>query len=220
MNRHISKNHLFFFFSILFSLSIFTACSNTVPDISNARLSIIFDYESYDALPQARMSVFVEANSNPRRFETITVSSNKNEYVWEADDLIFAADDNVKYCGFTNFVLPQNLQIPSGEYTIIFRQSDDEQKEIKRNLNYDKTLYETKVSDVAQVMKKYYSTRMLTIYDNSKKVLYYGPRSADLSDARGIWNNYRDAAEFQESWVNQNGTVICNMPLEKVVPGN
>ena len=70
------------------------------------------------------------------------------------------------------------------------------------------------------LMKQYYGTKMLTIYDEYKSVIYYGPRSVELSDARGIWNNYRDAAEFQESWVNQNGTVICNLPVEKVVPGN
>ena len=77
-----------------------------------------------------------------------------------------------------------------------------------------------KAGEVPDIMKKYYGTRMLTIYDDAKKVLYYGPRTAELNDARGIWNNYRAAAEFQESWVNQNGTVICNLPLEKVVPGN
>lgn len=205
---------------ILVLTTVICACSNNVPELGNARLSVVFDYDSNDSLPQARLSVFVEAVSNPRRFDTITVSSNQNEYVWEASDLILAADESKNYCGVTNFVMPANQKIPSGEYTILFRQSDDEEKEIKRILSYDKSLYETKGEDVPQVMKKFYSTRMLTIYDASKKIIYYGPRSAELSDARGIWNNYRDASEFQESWVNQSGTIICNLPMEKVVPGN
>lgn len=205
---------------ILVLTTVICACSNNVPELGNARLSVVFDYDSNDSLPQARLSVFVEAVSNPRRFDTITVSSNQNEYIWEASDLILAADESKNYCGVTNFVMPANQKIPSGEYTILFRQSDDEEKEIKRILSYDKSLYETKGEDVPQVMKKFYSTRMLTIYDASKKIIYYGPRSAELSDARGIWNNYRDASEFQESWVNQSGTIICNLPMEKVVPGN
>ena len=210
----------FIFLLILVLTTVICACSNNVPELGNARLSVVFDYDSNDSLPQARLSVFVEAVSNPRRFDTITVSSNQNEYVWEASDLILAADESKNYCGVTNFVMPANQKIPSGEYTILFRQSDDEEKEIKRILSYDKSLYETKGEDVPQVMKKFYSTRMLTIYDASKKIIYYGPRSAELSDARGIWNNYRDASEFQESWVNQSGTIICNLPMEKVVPGN
>lgn len=218
VRRFISK-HSFLFLFIFFALAI-SSCSNNVPELGNSRLSVVFDYNSLDELPKARLSVFVESVSNPRRFDTITVSSNQNEYVWQASDLILAADADKTYCGVTNFVMPANQKIPSGEYTILFRQADDEQTEIKRILSYDKSLYETKGSDVSQVMKKFYSSRMLTIYDESKKIIYYGPRTTELLDARGIWNNYREAAEFQESWINQSGTIICNLPVEKVEPGN
>ena len=210
VRRFISK-HSFLFLFIFFALAI-SSCSNNVPELGNSRLSVVFDYNSLDELPKARLSIFVESVSNPRRFDTITVSSNQNEYVWQASDLILAADADKTYCGVTNFVMPANQKIPSGEYTIIFRQADDEQTEIKRILSYDKSLYETKGSDVPQVMKKFYSSRMLTIYDES--------RTSELLNARGIWNNYREAAEFQESWINQSGTIICNLPMEKVEPGN
>ena len=218
MNKNFFQKHLFLF-SVLICL-IEISCSNNVPEIQNTKMMVVFDYENMQDLPKARLSIFVEATSNPRRFETVTVSCDKNEYIWEATDLVLASDASNNYCGVTNFVMPANEQIPSGEYTIVFRQSDEEEKEIKRTLSYDKSLYKAKATDVPEIMKKYYGTKMLTIYDDTKKVIYYGPRSAELNDARGIWNNYRDAAEFQESWVNQNGTVICNLPLEKVQPGN
>ena len=218
MGKRFFKNHFLLLLSIACILII--SCSNSVPQIQNTRFCVVFDYAGYDALPEARLSIFVETSSNPRRFDTITVSSNKNEYVWEATDLILAADENNTYCGTTNLIMPAKEQIPTGEYTIVFRQSDDEQSELKRILSYDKTFYDTKASDVPALMKRFYGTKMLTVYDESDKIIYYGPRSDDLSDARGIWNNYREAAEFQESWVSQNGTVICNMPLEKVKPGN
>ena len=205
---------------ILLLFAFFFSCSNNAPQIQNARFTVVFDYVNYEDLPVARLSVFVEATSNPRRFDTITVSSDQNEYVWEATDLVLAADEANNYCGITNLVMPSNQKIPSGEYTIVFRQSDEEEKEIKRTLTYDKSLYEAKAADVSTIMKKYYGNKMLTVYDEEKKVLYYGPRTSDLNDARGIWNSYPKAAEFQESWVNQNGTVICNLPVEKVIPGN
>ena len=218
MNKNFFQKHFFLFSVLICAFGI--SCSNNVPQIQNARMSIVFDYNNREDLPKARLSIFVEATSNPRRFETVTVSSDQNEYVWEATDLVLAADETNTYCGITNLVMPANEKIPAGEYTIVFNQSDDEEKEIKRTLSYDKSLYEAKADDVPDIMKKYYGTRMLTIFDDEKRVLYYGPRSAELNDARGIWNNYRDAAQFQESWVNQNGTVICNLPLEKVEPGN
>lgn len=205
---------------IFLVITIFTSCSNNAPQIQNARFSVVFDYAESDSLPNARLSIFVEATSNPRRFDTIIISCDQNEYVWEANDLVFAADVNNVYCGITNIVMPADERFPSGEYTITFRQSDDEQKEIKRMLSYDKNIYNTNAKDIPAFMKKYYGTGMLTVYNAEKTILYYGPRSDDLMDARGIWNNFRDATEFQESWVNQNGTVICNLPIEKVTPGN
>ena len=218
MNKNFFQKHFILFSVIICAFCI--SCSNNAPQIQNARMAVVFDYNNKEDLPLARLSIFVEATSNPRRFETVTVSSDQNELVWEATDLVLAADETNTYCGVTNLVMPANEKIPSGEYTIVFTQSDEEKKEIKKTVNYDKSLYEAKAGDVPDIMKKYYGTRMITIYDNEKNVLYYGPRSAELNDARGIWNNYRDAAEFQESWVNQNGTVICNLPLEKVAPGN
>ena len=218
MSKHFFKkyNLLLIFTAIIF----FSACSNNAPQIQNARFSVVFDYENMDDLPKARLSVFVETTSNPRRFDTVTVRCDKNEFVWEANDLVLAEDETNTYCGITNLVMPADEKIPTGEYTIIFKQSDDEQMEIKRTISYDKLLYVTKADGVQGIMRKYYGTKMLTVYDENKTVLYYGPYSEELSDARRIWNNYRDAAEFHESWVNQNGTVICNMPLKKVTPGN
>ena len=116
--------------------------------------------------------------------------------------------------------MPQKEIIPAGEYTIVFCQSDEEQQEIKTVLNYDKELYETKGKDAPSVMQRFTCSRMITIYDEQKKILYYGPRSQSLNDSRGIWNEYREAAEFQESWVNATSTIICNMPVEKVSPDN
>ena len=221
MYKKLSFKKTVFLFSFVLSLIIVCgSCSNTVPDINNAKLSIIFDYESYEALPTARLSVFVEAASNPRRFESIYVSSNQSELVWESNNLVLAENEEIKYCGLTNLVMPQKEIIPTGEYTITFTQFDEEKKEIKTTLNYDKELYNTKGSDVPKVMSRFTYLKMITIYDSEKKVLYYGPRTMEMADSRGIWNQYRDAAEFQESWMNANSTIICNMPLEKVVPGN
>lgn len=215
MGKTFFKNNLI---SLLAALAVtFISCSNTVPQIHNTSCSVIFDYSSYDDFPKARLSIFVETTSNPRRFDSIIVTCDQNEYVWEATDLILAADDKNTYCGTTNLVMPANEQIPFGEYTITFHQSDDEQEEIKRTLVYDKTPYTVKGKDLSQ---NFYGEKMLKVYNSENEIIYYGPRTAELKDARGIWNNYPNAVEFQESWIGQNGTVICNMPLEKVVPGN
>ena len=214
------KKTFFLSFLSLFFIYSFSSCSNNAPELNNATLSIIFDYDSYEELPKARLCVFVEASSNPTRFETIHVSSDKNELEWQSDDLILAENGQIKYCGLTNLVMPEKEIIPAGEYTITFRQSDAEEKQVKTKLRYEPLLYETIGSDVPDLIKHLFFTKMITIYDEEKNIIFYGQRTRELSDSRGIWNTFPTAAEFQESWINLNNTVICNMPMEKVTPGN
>lgn len=203
-----------------FLCALISSCSDNVIQTTDAKLSVVFDYDSYDELPKARLSVFVEAESDPNRMETITVTCNQTEYIWESDELVRAQNNEVKYCGLTNIVMPPEEKIPSGDYNITYIQADNEKKELKALLRYDQAFYETKAADVGLLMQKYLGSRMLTIYGQDKSILYYGPRTSQYSDARGIWNEYRDAVEFQESWVSSAQNVVCNLPLEKVEPGN
>ena len=205
---------------IVLFCSFIISCSNNVIQTTDAKLSVVFDYDSFEELPKARLSVFVEAESNPNRMETITISCKECEYIWESDKLVRAQNNDVKYCGLTNIVMPADEKIPKGEYTVTYLQADNEKKEMKAILNYDEAFYETKAENVGVLMNKYLGSRMLTVFGEEKKILYYGPRSSQFSDARGIWNEYRDAQEFQESWVSSSGNVVCNLPVEKVVPGN
>ena len=185
-----------------------------------ARLSVVFDYEKMDEFPKARLAVFVEAHSNPRRVGTITVAAKGSDFSWEVNDLLFAQNDETKYLGAVNLVMPQDLQFPTGEYNVSFIQMDEEKSDVKVPLFYDKTLYETKGSEASKVMNDAMASRMLKVYGENKKVLYYGPWTREFTNARSIWNVYRDAQEFQETWVSPGGSVICNLPVQKVVPDN
>ena len=218
MDIHLHFKKLFFLAFVL--LVALCSCTNNAPDLNSARLSVIFDYADMESLPAARLGVFVEAASNPHRFGTITVSTKKSDISWEVNDLLFAQNEDQKYLGAVNLVMPQDLKFPTGEYDITFVQLDEEQVEVKVPLFYDKTLYETKGSEAARVMSRSMASRMLKIFDENKKVIYYGPWTNEFTDARSIWNVYREAREYQETWVSGGGTVICNLPVEKVAPGN
>ncbi len=208
------------FLLLLLPLIYLCSCTNNVIQTGEAQLSIVFDYDSLDALPKARLTVFVEASSNPARFEYIRVSADKKEYIWESDKLILAQNNEIKYCGLTNLVLPPPEQLPKGLYTVTYIQADQEKKEMKAVLNYESSFYNCKGSEVPKMMEKFMGARMLTVYDEENKIIYYGPRSSQFADARGIWNEYPEAFEFQESWISANSNVVCNLPVEKVLPGN
>ncbi len=203
---------------ILFICSI-CSCSNNAPQLREANLTIIFDYKSKDSLPTARMGVFVEAVSNQKRIDSLKVFAKGSDLIWESNNLLLAENEEQKYLGCVNLVMPQNQEFPAGEYTIEFQQYDEEKTEMKYVLSYDKSFYNAKTEQVASLMNKNMGSRMLKIFDADKKVIYYGPRTYEFSTARGIWNVYSQAKEFQEIWISGNKNVICNFPIEKVEPG-
>jgi len=221
MDIHLQKKKLFLLCLFLFSLFI-SACSNNAPNLRDLRVSLIFDYENKESLPQARMGIFVEAVSNPRRFGTLTVQSKNKDFVWETNKLLFANNSEQNYLGAVNFVMPQQEEFPLGEYNLSFVQEDEEKKDIKTYFSYDKAFYKAKPQEAVELMKKNMGRRMLKIYGEEKLVLYYGEWTSEFTDARSIWNQYRDAKEFQETWVcsTTGGSIICNFPVEKVSPGN
>ena len=215
MGSHLKPKILTVFLGFFILMA---SCSNNVPQVQNAKLNIIFDYETMDSLPEARIGVFVEATSNPRRFDKIIVTPKGTDYSWEVTELVLADNNAQKYCGAVNLVMPLKEYFPTGEYEIEFIQADEEKSDVKIGLFYDKNLYSVKGTEISGVMNRMSGSKMLKIYDAEKKIIYYGPRTVELRDARNIWNNFRDAAEFQETWVC--GNIICNLPVEKVEPGN
>ena len=204
----------------VFFVSSISSCSNNAPQLREASLTIIFDYDTEESVPSARLGVFVESVSNPRRFGTITVSAKGSDFIWESNNLVMAENEEQKFLGTVNLVMPQNKQFPVGEYDIEFIQYDEEKSEIKQVLTYDKGFYDSTTKDVPQLMRKLMGSKMLKVFDENNKILYYGVRTPELADARGIWNVYPNAKEFQETWVSASGNVICNLPVVPVTPGN
>ena len=95
-----AKKNLFLSTIILlvsaFFLCSICACSNNAPQLRETNLTVIFDYETKDSLPTARMGVFVEAASNPKRFESLKVWAKGSDFIWEANNLLLAENEEQK----------------------------------------------------------------------------------------------------------------------------
>ncbi|MCQ2591558.1 MAG: hypothetical protein MJ188_02135 [Treponema sp.] len=202
---------------ILFSVA-FLSCTQVVPEVKSATATIIFEYKSLDSLPTARFSVFVESNSDAHRYETMKVTSNSTNYVWELNEVIKIQNSNRMFAGNTNMIVPEGEKIPFGEYHFVYTNADGEKVETNLNFNYDSAFYTTKASEIPAFMKTKFGKKYIAIYDNENKLLFYGERTDNLSDTRKIWNKYKTAHHFNEVWTLQNSSVMCILPTEDVVP--
>lgn len=217
MGNHLVRK-IFFLITFLSFLFICASCSSHTPNVRNAKVIVVFNYESLEDYPKASFSVFVDSISNPRRFETIDISSTKTEYQWKAENLIYGENDDNLFCGITNLIMPQNENIPQGEYKITYYQADEEKIDVRAYLSYDDTFYKTKGSEVSSIMNNNRGSKRITIFDSENQIMYYGERTPELSSSRKIWNEYNKADKYQESWISANGKVICTMPIEKLKP--
>lgn len=214
------KKRLLEFLSLsIISLSfVVISCSSNVPEIRSASASIIFEYANEDALPTSRFSVFVEAESDPRRFDSMKVESVSKDFEWETDDLDKIDGKNGKYAGYTNFVMPKGEKIPNGRYKVIYVNADEEEVEAEFYLDYNTKYYELKASQVADYMKNHNGINKIALYDENKIMLFFGERTDEYKTTRDIWYKFRDAQEFQDIWTSPNSSVICILPLALVQP--
>lgn len=211
------------FSSIIISLFVLSgifmfSCSQNLPEAKYALPTVIFEYNTEDSLPKPRLSIFVESVSDVRRYSSISIKSIENNYVWDTDDIVKFRTGDRTYAGYANFVVPDGEEIPSGVYEITYINADDEKIDLRALVTYDSTFYQTKASEIPEYMKSKRGVSSIIIFNKNKEVMYFGEKREDLSNARKIWNKYKDAAFYQDVWSLSDNSVMCVMPLKEVVP--
>ena len=218
MRKLFSGHKEFFSLFLLIAACFFLSCTQNLPEIRYSNMTVIFDYLDNDSLPDSRLSVFVESISDVRRYENINVVNNQNGFTWDVSQLVRVRSAEKMYAGNTNLKVPSGEKIPDGEYRIVYSNADLEQIASKFKLEYDSVFYETKASDIPDLMLQKKGIKYISIYDKSDKMIYYGERNSQLSDNRKIWNRYSNASYFHEIWILPDKSVICVMPKQLVVP--
>lgn len=84
----------FYLLNIVFILFLFTivGCSDSIPDVVSSKSSVIFTYDDYESTPNVRLAVFLEVSSDPRRVETISISSIKDNMKWLCEEPVVFSD--------------------------------------------------------------------------------------------------------------------------------
>ena len=109
---------LFMVMTICLSAICFTACGPKITDVKILGASSVyvdeFDYSDYQTLPQVRLSVYVDSNSDVRRVDSIEFNSLTTDYKWkiESDELQQVIDTKKQWTGNSNLYMPYKKQRP------------------------------------------------------------------------------------------------------------
>lgn len=199
---------------ILLNFSLIS-CSHSVPEVTGAECSVVFSYNDYDSLPEAKLSVFAKSNADVRRCEVIKVYSTESQYLWETDNLRKIAQGDFQWAGNSNFIVPQYEKIPTGKYEITYVHSNEEQQVLYTDINYDKNIYEKKADEIPELMNDK-GTMNIAVYDSSNVLLFLGEKTDDFSTSSDILGRYNNASYYKEVWITYDNGVICLMPAEKL----
>lgn len=213
-----NKNKFLILCAICFFLFFAISCSQNTPEVYGSNYSVIFEFENADVNPAARLSLFVESESDVRRYERIVIKSKESGYIWDFDDVKKIELDNSKYIGATNIIVPENEVIPSGTYLITCINSDEKEVELQLTVNYDETFYDLKENDVREKMLEKNGFCKIAIYDKDNVMIHFGTKTIEFQTNRDIWNYYRNAAYYQDVWFMPGNSVICILPVHEVVP--
>lgn len=204
-----------FFYLLLSSLFVFfIGCSQVVPEIKQANATVIFDYKDMESYPDSRLCVFVQSESNINRYEMMILSSHDPDFTWETSELAKRTVSKKNYVGYTNFSLPQGITLPLGNYSVVYKNADEEQAELSFFLNYDLSLYETKASEIEDKLKENKIRKKVQIFDSSSVLIYYG--DYNFSSKEDIKKKVHDADTFRLVLLTLNNNLICIMPSEKI----
>jgi len=203
------------FFSFLIIL-LFASCQQTLPELTQSNYSVIFDFKSEESLPKARLSVFMESSSDIRRYNHIQVSSQEAELTWYIDEISRVTSNGVEWAGNTNLVVPESQEIPQGIYEIVYFNLDDKSDKEYIDVSYDTKIYSLTGDQIINYMKNKSAISEIVIYDADGNILYYGNKTSEFSNVRGIWNTYSNAETYQDIISLPGHYTICILPVKKV----
>lgn len=195
---------------------MFLSCSQVEPKIEYAKPVVVFEYSNTNRLPQQRLSVFVESKSDVRRISKIKVISNETKLEWISTDLQKIDISERMYVGNSNFVVPNNMSIPSGNYTFIYSNEDQKETSIDFTLDYDKKLKDITLSQIDEYALENKYIKNIVIYDSDLVCIFYGLEPESMKNKKDIIKQYKNAVYYKTVWVNSNNTVFCILPVRYI----
>ncbi len=198
-------------FSVIsfFALALFS-CAQNVPEVVNSEGTLVFEYADYESFPQARLAVFTETSSDPRRTASVEVLCLENGFQWESDRIVIFESRDKGFAGVQNLYMPEDRPFSGGEYQVVYKTLTDETDSDRFYLSSHYDVYSMTVSEAEQYMKDRNGHRKLMIFDGEGRVLFYG----EPSDFPEPMNSFPETEGYRYVWT-CSGNLMCLLPCVK-----
>lgn len=207
----VPLSKLSFLFFVLLGCSVMFSCSDSDPEVTDARGFVVFDYQDDKSTPSVRFAAFAEASSEVQRVNSISVKCHSNGYEWICNDPVLLTDDKKQWAGYTDFVYPSGDGIPTGVYDLTYVDALDNSVTKSFAIFYKTELAKAKTQDVAGLMSEN-RIQQYCLYSEKGTLLYYGAKKGSWTDDKKIFASVRDSASYRICYLEPDKSVYCLMP--------
>lgn len=218
-----------FFIISIFVTFLFVSCTDTTPIILSVNTTLVYEYQSETDSPTMRLSVFVQPDTEPERFQKIDVINIETGYIWTITDAQVISVGEKNYIGCTTLRPYNSGFFPLGQYNVIYTdiasRSDEMNFELKNPQSFEtQSISSFSYSDIEkkQVAKEFIFDRV-ALYDENEDLIYYGGQKQNLSkveEIRRYYSNARTMRRYRMVSGNTCGILLAPVPLPEIVGSN
>lgn len=213
----MNKKFLLLLSIICFTL-VFFSCSDSLPNISELRKSIIYDFENEDSSPKQYMVLFVSLYSDERRIQYFDLIEKERELRWYIANPEEVKIENKKYFGSSEIMIPDTMKFIDSNYEL--RYFDLADRMVTRSFNLI-TPYSLKNISLEELRlsgfknKEYgqeFTIHEIVLYDILNNPLYVGAFTQAYSSKEAIQKNYPQTFSYCEFFRNPDYSAIIMCP--------
>jgi len=198
-------------FSVLtFFACAFVSCAQNIPEVLSSEGTLIFEYADEESYPEARLAVYTETSTDPRRTSSVEVLCLENGFQWESDRVVIFESGDQSFAGVQNLCMPEDRPFSGGEYQVTYKTLSEETDTDRFYLSAHYDVYTMTVSEAVEYMQSRNGHKKLMLFDGEGRVLFYG----EPSDFPDPLNSFPETASYRYVWT-CSGNLMCLLPCVK-----
>ncbi len=157
-----------YIFSLCISMFFFLSCEDTSPQISIVRHMVLYDFSSNKTLPELRLAVYVEVNSDTSRIKTMDITSLESNVTWRipTPKTINDTSTGKQWVGSSNLASAGYITFLEGNYRLTY--TDLAERKVDVFFTISDFDYPENLNNNDYPVKK------IAVHDALANTLYYG----------------------------------------------
>ncbi|MDR3311941.1 MAG: hypothetical protein LBS64_02265 [Spirochaetaceae bacterium] len=183
--------------ALLCALCLLAACSDSPPELAEARLIPVFEFSQEKTRPSMFVHLLVHPTSDLTLADSIALVQPDTGFVWRVTGATALENPDAPWVTGPRLAPAVGAGFSEGTYRVVYTDSSERAAQVEAPLTYLPEILSATIDTVAQYLPDN-AARRLAVYDAQGFLLYFGSRGSDLGDDTAIRAKYPLAFSWRE----------------------